>query len=56
MKKSTKITAICHNPNCEKEFQFIPSRKQKYCSHKCFLDHPDNKKKRRAKQSYLFNK
>lgn len=54
MRKSTKITAICENTNCEKEFQFIPSRKQKYCSHKCFLDNPKNKKQRRKSQSYLF--
>ena len=54
MRESKKIYAIC--PTCEKEFSFIPSRKQKYCSHPCFLNHPENKSKRRAAFSSFYKK
>jgi len=55
-KKSSKITGVCKNEECSKEFEYVPSSKQKYCSHACYLNNPANKKQRRTSQAYLYRK
>lgn len=55
-KESKKIFAICKNPECEKEFSFIPSRKQKYCQYECYKSDPAQKRRRRHSLTYLYTK
>ena len=55
-KKSSKITGVCKNEECCKEFESNPARKQKYCSHDCYLNDPATKKQRRNSQAYLYRK
>jgi len=55
-RESKKIFAICENPNCDKEFSFIPSRKQKYCEYECYKSDPRQKLRRRSAMGYLYMK
>ena len=56
MKKSKKVYAICQHPDCENEFSYTPSRKQKYCSLTCYQEDPEYKKKKRIVLQQFFVK
>ena len=50
-----KVTSICKNPECGKEFTAIPSRRQKYCNTDCYRNDPKHKRRRRASLNCYFN-
>ena len=56
MRKSKKVYAVCQTPNCDNEFSFVPSRKQKYCSTACYQGDPEYKKKKRIVLQQFFLK
>ena len=56
MRKSKKVYAICHHPDCDTEFSFVPSRKKKYCSSACYQEDPEMKKRRRTVHKHFFVK
>jgi hypothetical protein len=56
MRKSKKVYAICHHPDCDNEFSFVPSGKKKYCSSVCYQEDPEMKKKKRAALKHFFAK
>lgn len=56
MRESKKVYAICHHPDCDNEFSFVPSRKKKYCSSACYQEDPEMKKRRRTVHKHFFVK
>ena len=56
MRKSKKVYAICHHPDCDNEFSFVPSGKKKYCSSVCYQEDPEMKKRRRTVHKHFFVK